>query len=134
MVWRWRSGAGRLWNWGDNCSVNGNIIRVDTRRLEEGFLLDDAFGQLNSIWGTDGITIPAHIHTLYDNKEVLPYRQHLKDLLAKHTAESKSFNTMPVKAVRENVSLTTGVGRIEKAPIHAETRNEATVAIKNQSW
>ncbi len=43
---------------------------------------------------------------------------------------------MPVKAIKENVSLTAGEGSIEKviayprAPMHVETRNKVAVAIE----
>ncbi len=101
--------------------------------MNEASSLDDALKQLNCIWGTENNIFEAYDHPLYETDEDLLYRQVLKDLQRKYPAESIITNTIPVSALKGNVSLNTEGGRIEKIMtsartlLHAETRDETTL-------
>ncbi len=85
--------------------------------------------QLNSIWGTEDNFFTAYNQPLHETDEDLLYRQELKDLLRKHSADSIISNSIPVSSIKENVSLNGERGRKEKvitSPqmlMHMETRD-----------
>ncbi len=99
-----------------------------TRRCSETF---------NRIWGTEDNIFAAYDHPLHETDEDLLYRQELKDLLWKHSAESIITTTIPVSALKENVSLNMEGGIIGKdmtAPwtlLHAEIRDK-TILVKEE--
>ncbi len=92
----------------------------------EASSLDDALKQPNSIWGAEDNFFTAYNHPLHETDEDVLYRQETKYLLRKHSTESIITNTIPVSALKENVSNNADVGRIEvmNSPLtllHAET-------------
>ncbi len=75
--------------------------------MNEASSFDDALKQINRIWSTisgDNIFV-AYNHPLHGTHADLLYRQELKDLLRRHSAESIITNSIPVSSLKENVSL-----------------------------
>ncbi len=105
----------------------------DTRRMNKASSLDDALEQLNRIWGTEDNIFTAYNRSLHKLIEDLLYRQELKDLLRKHSAESIITNIMPVSSLKENVFPRAAGGRIEEVMtsprtlMHAETRDKTAL-------
>ncbi len=85
------------------------------RQPSKASSLDDALGQLNSTWGVDDNIFAAHIYPLYDNKEDLLYRQYLKDLLQKHSAESRNSSTISASPLKGEVSLAAKGENVDRA-------------------
>ncbi len=85
---------------------------------------------------TDANIFEAYDHPLHETGEDFLYRQELKDLLRKHSAESIITNSTPVSSLKQNVSLIAEGGRIEKVMtspqmlMHAETRDETALVIE----
>ncbi len=100
---------------------NGQTL-FDFRRLNEASSLEEALRQLNNFWGT------AYIDPLYDNEEDLHYRQWLKNLLQKHSAESMNSSTISASPLKGEISLTAKRENVERATenpqaiVHADTQ------------
>ncbi len=93
---------------------NGQIT-FDARRLGEASTLEDALRQLHNFWSTDEDISDAYIHPLYDNDEDLLYRQYLKDLWLKHSAESRNSSVISASRLKEEIYLTVKGENVERA-------------------
>ncbi len=73
--------------------------------MSEVSSIDEALKPRNRIWGTEDNIFAAYNHPLHEIHADLLYRQELKDLLRRHSAESLIANSKPVSSLKENVVL-----------------------------